>query len=187
MITVTPQAAAQIAKSAQQSGAGGACLRLAARLDAKGVIEYGMGFDDKAEGDTQFESAGEGGGSCHVVVGVGLNVGMPGDAVAAIDQPWCDLAGLLGERAPSRNRLATQLVDRLLPLLAHYPSRGLAPYLPTWQKLDALLGREVRLQLGDRVVTGQHRGVDRDGALLLEHDGALQRYHGGEVTLRGVA
>ncbi|MEW6687636.1 MAG: iron-sulfur cluster assembly accessory protein [Pseudomonadota bacterium] len=56
-ITVTPQAAAQIARSAEQSGAGGG-LRLAARLDAKGVIEYGMGFDEKAEGDTQFESAG---------------------------------------------------------------------------------------------------------------------------------
>jgi iron-sulfur cluster assembly protein len=54
MITVTPQAAAQIA----QSGGSGACLRLAARLDDKGVIEYGMGFDEAAEGDAQFESAG---------------------------------------------------------------------------------------------------------------------------------
>jgi len=58
MITVTPQAAERIASSAEESGAGGACLRLAARLDAKGVIEYGMGFDDKADGDLQFESAG---------------------------------------------------------------------------------------------------------------------------------
>ncbi len=53
MITVTPQAAEQIAKSAQQAGAGSACLRLAARLDDKGVIEYGMGFEDQADGDTQ--------------------------------------------------------------------------------------------------------------------------------------
>jgi iron-sulfur cluster assembly protein len=57
MITVTPQAAEQIARSAEQSG-GGACLRLAARLDAKGAIEYGMGFDERAEGDAQLESAG---------------------------------------------------------------------------------------------------------------------------------
>jgi iron-sulfur cluster assembly protein len=53
MITVTPQAAAQIARSAQQAGAGNACLRLAARLDDKGVVEYGMGFDDKADGDLE--------------------------------------------------------------------------------------------------------------------------------------
>ena len=53
MITVTPQAAEQIAKSAPQAGAGSACLRLAARLGDKGVLEYGMGFDDQADGDTQ--------------------------------------------------------------------------------------------------------------------------------------
>lgn len=55
MITVTPQAAEQITRSAAQSGSA-ACLRLAARLDAKGVIEYGMGFDDKAEGDAEIVS-----------------------------------------------------------------------------------------------------------------------------------
>jgi iron-sulfur cluster assembly protein len=53
MITVTPQAAAQILKSA--SGAG---LRLAARLDEKGVVEYGMGFDDKAAEDVEVASNG---------------------------------------------------------------------------------------------------------------------------------
>jgi len=56
MVTVTPQAADQIARSAQQ--AGGGCLRLAARLDAKGVVEYGMGFDERAEGDAEVVSGG---------------------------------------------------------------------------------------------------------------------------------
>jgi iron-sulfur cluster assembly protein len=58
MITVTPQAAEQIAKSAAQDGAGAACLRLAARLDDKGVLEYGMGFDDKGDGDTEIAAGG---------------------------------------------------------------------------------------------------------------------------------
>lgn len=58
MITVTPQAAEQIARSAQQAGAGSLCLRLAARLDDKGVLEYGMGFDDTADGDTQVAAGG---------------------------------------------------------------------------------------------------------------------------------
>jgi iron-sulfur cluster assembly protein len=58
MITVTPQAAAQIAKSVPQASAGAACLRLAARLDDKGVLEYGMGFDDPADGDTKVQANG---------------------------------------------------------------------------------------------------------------------------------
>ena len=56
MITITPQAAEQIRKSAEQAGMKEVYLRLAARLADKGMIEYGMGFDDKAEGDAQFES-----------------------------------------------------------------------------------------------------------------------------------
>ena len=58
MITVTAQAAEQIRKSAQQAGPGGVYLRLAARLDDKGVLEYGMGFDDQADGDTQVMANG---------------------------------------------------------------------------------------------------------------------------------
>jgi iron-sulfur cluster assembly protein len=53
MIIVTPQAAEQIRKSAQQAGLAQACLRLAARLGDGGAIEYGMGFDDRASDDMQ--------------------------------------------------------------------------------------------------------------------------------------
>src|SRR5512134_229213 len=53
MIIITPQAAEQIKKSAQQPGFARACLRLAARLGGDGSIEYGMGFDDKADDDMQ--------------------------------------------------------------------------------------------------------------------------------------
>jgi iron-sulfur cluster assembly protein len=58
MISVTPQAAEQIAKSAQQAGSSAVCLRLAARLDDSGVIAYGMGFDDAADGDTKVVTNG---------------------------------------------------------------------------------------------------------------------------------
>ena len=57
MITVTPGAAAQIVKSAQPGGAE-ICLRLAARLDDKGTIEYGMGLDDKSADDVLSVSQG---------------------------------------------------------------------------------------------------------------------------------
>jgi iron-sulfur cluster assembly protein len=53
MITITPQAAEQIQRSAQQAGVAEVCLRLAARLGSDGAIEYGMGFDEQADGDTR--------------------------------------------------------------------------------------------------------------------------------------
>ena len=54
MIIITPEAAAQIRRSAQQQAdPKPAYLRLAARLGDRGAIEYGMGFDDKADGDLE--------------------------------------------------------------------------------------------------------------------------------------
>ena len=57
MIVITPAAAAQIVKSAPAGGAE-IHLRLAARLDARGVIEYGMGLDDRAADDVLTVSQG---------------------------------------------------------------------------------------------------------------------------------
>lgn len=51
MITITAPAAEQIL--GQQPDRKEVCLRLAARLDAKGTIEYGLGYDDQAEEDIQ--------------------------------------------------------------------------------------------------------------------------------------
>ncbi len=51
MITITPHAAEQVLESARQADLKDVCVRLAARLDAKGTIEYGMGFDVKADED----------------------------------------------------------------------------------------------------------------------------------------
>ena len=58
MLTITPQAAEQIRHSAQQADAKDLCLRLAARLDGKGTIEYGLGFDAKADTDVQVDADG---------------------------------------------------------------------------------------------------------------------------------
>lgn len=47
MFTVTTQAAVQIAKAAEESGAEGMALRIAAKLTPDGGLEFGMGFDEQ--------------------------------------------------------------------------------------------------------------------------------------------
>ena len=58
MIVITPRAADQILRSAQETGVENLCLRIAARLGDRGAIEYGMGFDSKADDDTLVASEG---------------------------------------------------------------------------------------------------------------------------------
>lgn len=59
MITITPRAAEQIRRSAEQTDATGMALRLAARRLDDGTIDYGMGFDDRRrEDDTRITTDG---------------------------------------------------------------------------------------------------------------------------------
>ncbi len=58
MINLTKNAAAQIAQAAQQSGSGSLGLRIAARVNDAGMLEFGMGFDDERNNDTIVESYG---------------------------------------------------------------------------------------------------------------------------------
>jgi iron-sulfur cluster assembly protein len=58
MFKVTPAAADQVRKAAQQSGTDGMALRLAASKKADGTIEYKMGFDEAGEDDIRFQSEG---------------------------------------------------------------------------------------------------------------------------------
>jgi iron-sulfur cluster assembly protein len=58
MITITPQAAAQIREAATQNDSAEMPLRVAARLDVDGSIIYGMGFDEERENDMSFQVEG---------------------------------------------------------------------------------------------------------------------------------
>ncbi|MGE5471977.1 MAG: HesB/IscA family protein [Bacteroidota bacterium] len=58
MITITPTAAAQILDAATRPELAGLALRIAAKRDAAGDIEYGMGFDELRENDAELQAAG---------------------------------------------------------------------------------------------------------------------------------
>ena len=58
MVKVTAEAVVQIQNAASQAGAEGMALRIAANRDFNGSIQYGMGFDEQADGDMLIEAEG---------------------------------------------------------------------------------------------------------------------------------
>jgi len=54
MITLTPEAVKQVRKAAEEGDVSGMALRLAAKKNPDGTIEYGMGFDHTEEDDMVF-------------------------------------------------------------------------------------------------------------------------------------
>lgn len=129
------------------------------------------------------EMSGDAAGDCFVVIGVGLNVRMPETAAEGIDQPWTDLQQALGV-APSRSALLAALLNQLVPVLEQFSSEGFMPFKEEWQGVNAHRNQQVSLHIGNRQEQGVCRGVDRAGALLLETEGELQAFHGGEVSVR---
>lgn len=136
----------------------------------------------KKLGGILIEVSGESGGPCKAVIGVGLNVRMPGAAAGAIDQPWAQLAEL--DSQISRNSLAAALISALAPGLACFAEQGLEPYHKAWQERDALYGHHIVLDLGGRELSGRAAGIDRHGQLLLDTADGRQALGFGEISVR---
>ena len=136
-------------------------------------------------GGVLLEMTGDAAGTCQVIVGVGLNVAMPGAAGTDIDQAWTDLATISPGRRPGRNELLAALLNQLLPLLADFEQAGFGPWREEWLALDAFAGQPVVLHTGALDLAGIARGVDGRGALQLETAAAgVQSIFGGEISLR---
>ena len=134
-------------------------------------------------GGVLVELGGDAAGPSRAVVGIGINVAMPESTAESVDQPWTDLATVMG-RAPARNEVAAALVDHCLHLLAAYPERGFAAVRERWMALDSFADAPVFVWNGASHTAGTARGVDERGSLLLETAAGLQHISGGEVSLR---
>ncbi|MBV1787910.1 bifunctional biotin--[acetyl-CoA-carboxylase] ligase/biotin operon repressor BirA [Marinobacterium sp. D7] len=129
------------------------------------------------------EISGDAAGECEVVIGVGLNVAMPANQLEQISQPCIDVSRLLSNR-PGRNQLLATLVESLFETLDTFETQGFAVMREQWQQANAHRDAAVRLISGNNEVSGICRGVDERGALLLESEGQVQAYYGGEISVR---
>ncbi|MEL0657675.1 bifunctional biotin--[acetyl-CoA-carboxylase] ligase/biotin operon repressor BirA [Psychromonas arctica] len=120
---------------------------------------------------------------CHSVIGIGINVRMPEQQGKLIDQPWIDLNNI-STQPVDRNQLSGLLIKELRMLLSDYEEKGLVPFLDRWFELDYFLNKQVNLIVADNVQTGICRGINEQGALLLEIDNEIKPYIGGEISLR---
>lgn len=126
------------------------------------------------------ETALEDGRLAEGVIGIGINAN------------WrrADMPAEIAERATSLAELCDGPVDRVA-LLSQLLSalddevtqleQGLSP-VPRLRMHSWLDGRQVEVDLGDRLLAGRVIGLDDDGGLLLEHDGQIAALTVGEVV-----
>jgi BirA family biotin operon repressor/biotin-[acetyl-CoA-carboxylase] ligase len=136
-------------------------------------------------GGILIEIAGEAHGSCAVVIGVGLNIDLPTEIEARIDQSATDLRRVLGGKTGIRNDMVAGFISQLLRILASYAEEGLQTYLPEWRAIHGDSGKPATIRVGDEEVVGKVLDVSPEGFLIFEEEGGKQRtFASGEVRLR---
>lgn len=157
------------------------------RLGAKDVrVKWpnDLYLNDRKLAGILVELTGKTGDAAQLVIGAGINLKMREPATDTINQGWINLqeAGVNIDR----NELTATLLNELRSALLHFEREGLTPFIARWRGLDNFLDRPVKLLIGEQEIHGIERGIDPQGALLLEQDGVVKPYIGGEISLRGL-
>ena len=95
-----------------------------------------------------------------------------------------DLSEALVPASTARTTVVAALIDALIVALAAFQSEGLLPFVQAWRDADALHGAEARVTVGEALHRGIARGIDADGALMLETPAGVMRFISGEVSVR---
>ena len=141
-------------------------------------------FGDRKAGGLLTEARIDADRISDLILGIGLNVNPPPRGwPAELASRVITLAEACGQPI-DLNRLAAALVGRvLLAYDAFRENRHRDTFGDLWARFDTLRGRTVTLLEGGRRHTGEVRGVDDEGALLLQEGrGPLRRFRAGEVT-----
>ena len=139
--------------------------------------------DGKKISGVLLELRGETNSPCRAVIGIGLNVNMHKSAVKKIDQPWTDMQSILGVSV-DRNKIAASIVNELLVDLKLFEENGFAYFVEQWRVYDMLEGQQIDITGHTMIKNGIARGVDSQGALLVESDNNISPIYSGEVSIR---
>jgi BirA family biotin operon repressor/biotin-[acetyl-CoA-carboxylase] ligase len=118
-------------------------------------------------------------GGARLAIGVGLNVATRLDDAPEPVRAMATSLSEIGATVPIDDLLA-RLIGRIGPALAGLAARD-AALADRWNALDTLRGEPVRIDQGGRILAGIARGIDAEGALRVESQGAIVTVRGGRV------
>ena len=119
----------------------------------------------------------------HVILGIGFNLNYRSSSMPPqIRNRATSVADLTGNSVERESALL-RLIHNLDRCYGDLEESGFESLRPRWDRYFGLRGRRVRIENFDQVFMGYARGIDRDGALLVEDDrGALQKIYAGDVV-----
>jgi BirA family transcriptional regulator, biotin operon repressor / biotin---[acetyl-CoA-carboxylase] ligase len=177
--------------SALSLAVGVAATKALSRLGVHGVgLKWpnDLVWQNRKLGGILIEMRGESAGPARVVIGMGINMFMPGPVRLMLAEQHAtlvaDLHEIARDKAPARNLLAAAVVEETIGMLQVFATGGFAPFAQEWRTLDTLANAPVKVLTSTETTFGTARGVEADGSLLVDVAGELRRFVSGEVSLR---
>lgn len=126
------------------------------------------------------DAQSQGGALESAIAGIGVNLAMTPDPVAATGISLVEASG----RTVDRDAFVTELLAQLERWIDRYVAGGIAAIAPAWR---ARMARGLRLRAAGGVagsIEGELAGLDLDGALLVRDDaGTVHRVRSGDVEV----
>jgi BirA family transcriptional regulator, biotin operon repressor / biotin---[acetyl-CoA-carboxylase] ligase len=116
-----------------------------------------------------------------VILGIGVNLNYSLEAMPAEMRDRATSLSILAGQQINREDFARRLIQDLDRCYAILEDPGFAALAPLWDARFGLRGRAVRVEMVDRSITGRALGIDADGLLIIERDGARERVVAGDV------
>ncbi|MGP1929612.1 MAG: bifunctional biotin--[acetyl-CoA-carboxylase] ligase/biotin operon repressor BirA [Arsenophonus sp. ER-BJ3-MAG3] len=118
----------------------------------------------------------------NIVIGIGLNIAMNYNyKTYNINQKWINLEYV--DIKIERNIIVSQIILALRRELVKFEKYGIAPFINRWLTLDIFLNKKVKLHIGNHFQVGIVKGINEQGAILLEQNGETISYMDGEISL----
>jgi BirA family transcriptional regulator, biotin operon repressor / biotin---[acetyl-CoA-carboxylase] ligase len=126
--------------------------------------------------------------ACHsdrvdfVILGVGVNINYPVDWMPDLIRQQATSVIILAGEGVSREIFVRRLIQDLDRCYGELEETGFDAIAQRWEARFGLRGKKVRVEMADRILIGTAKGIDPDGALVLEDgQGERQRVVAGDV------
>ncbi|HEY3305940.1 MAG TPA: biotin--[acetyl-CoA-carboxylase] ligase [Candidatus Binatia bacterium] len=117
-----------------------------------------------------------------VVIGIGVNLNLPAESISEALRERATSLLILTGKPIDRTLFAGQLINDLDRCYGELEDKGFPWIAGRWEGFFDLRNRKVAVEIADQRLSGIARGIDGDGALILEEEsGALRKIIAGEV------
>ena len=122
------------------------------------------------------------GHSSDVIIGLGINIGMPVGWRAQINQPVADLSDET-DLPLDRNALAIRVIHALIKACQQFSQSGLACFVQDWQRYDMTAKKQVKFITHNKQITGKVLGITDQGMIKIQTGHGVECFASGKLSL----